>query len=110
MTARPKSPVALTALIAFVSLSVVDAAISAWLIRQGPMRESNPLIRLSISHIGLAGTVAAKLVLVAAVAWLVLALRRELAGALPSLLWATNGTYVLIWSIGLFLGLTGSPS
>ncbi len=98
MTARPKSPVALTALIAFVSLSVVDAAISAW------------LIRLSISHIGLAGTVAAKLVLVAAVAWLVLALRRELAGALPSLLWATNGTYVLIWSIGLFLGLTGSPS
>ena len=92
------------ALMVFVALSVLDALVSGALLHAGTMREANPLMHMSLEHLGLPATLGLKLFITAGAAGVLLGVRRELAGVLPALLWAASGCYALLWAMVIFLG------
>lgn len=93
------------ALTVLVTLSCADAALSAWLLSHGLMREANPLMAASLAQIGLGPTLALKLGVTGFAVWTLLGLRRELAQALPGMIWAASATYLVLGVGGLVLGI-----
>jgi len=92
-----------TPLAVLVTLSALDAALSSVLLHRGLMREVNPLVRLSLAHLGLPATLGLKLTITAAAAGVLFGVRRDLAGVLPALLWLGCGCYGLLWAMALAL-------
>lgn len=101
-------PATRVALIVLVALSCADAALSAWLLSHGLMREANPLMAASLASIGLGPTLALKLGVTGLAVRTLLGLRRELAEALPRMVWTANAAYLVLGVGGLILGILAS--
>ena len=93
------------ALIVLVALSCADAALSAWLLSHVLMREVNPVMAASLASIGLGPTLALKLGVTGLAVWTLLGLRRELAEALPRIVWTASAAYLVLGVGGLVLGI-----
>lgn len=96
----------LTPVAVFIALSITDAIISGSLLHLGLIHEANPIMRLGLNHLGLAGVICIKLAITAAAVALLAAYHRALPRFVPRLAWTANALYLLIWASGL---LAASP-
>jgi hypothetical protein len=69
------------------------------------MREVNPVMAASLASIGLGPTLALKLGVTGLAVWTLLRLRRELAEALPRIVWTASAAYLVLAVGGLVLGI-----
>ncbi len=92
-----------TPLCLLIGWSVLDAGISGLLLHRGVMQEANPLMHLSLLHLGLGATITLKLAVTASASTVLVALRRKLPGLLPALLRFGCLGYALLWMLALVL-------
>jgi hypothetical protein len=100
----------LTPLAVFIALSLTDAIVSAFLLHVGLMREANPMMRVALDYLGLAGAICIKLAISAAAAALLAAYHRALPRFVPRLAWTANALYLLIWGSGFLAANFGALS